>query len=46
VGTEKIRSGKGHEWFLEYPQVKIMFLLSETSTVISYLSTVKSVRQL
>jgi hypothetical protein len=28
VGTEKITSGEGHEWFLESPQVKIMFLLS------------------
>jgi uncharacterized protein YgiM (DUF1202 family) len=28
VGTEKITSGEGHKWFLESPQVKIMFLLS------------------
>jgi hypothetical protein len=28
VGTEKITSDEGHEWFLESPQVKIMFLLS------------------
>jgi hypothetical protein len=28
VGTEKITSGEGHEWFLESPQVKIMFLLA------------------
>jgi hypothetical protein len=28
VGTEQITNGGGHEWFLESPQVKIMFLLS------------------
>jgi hypothetical protein len=28
VGTDKITRDEGHEWFLESPQVKIMFLLS------------------
>jgi hypothetical protein len=45
-GDGKITSarGEGHKWFLESPQVKIMFLLSdpETSTVISILTTVLS----
>jgi hypothetical protein len=27
-GRKKITSGEGHNWFLESPQVKIMFLLS------------------
>jgi hypothetical protein len=27
-GDGKITSGEGHKWFLESPQVKIMFLLS------------------
>jgi hypothetical protein len=47
VGTEKITSGEGHEWFLESPQVKIMFLLSFTkhSNIIT-VHSLKSVRQL
>jgi hypothetical protein len=38
VRTEKITSGEGHEWFLESPQVKIMFLLSWNKR--SYIITV------